>query len=293
MNSNSSIFDRIDNMRVGKRGERIAPHKPLYLLSCIAALQRAEPRLRLFSDIRDELAASLRLFGGGRSTSVSPQYPFWRLPHDNLADFDAEGSLATRQSNDDPTVASLIEGKARGGLLVDDYKALKDDIRMQNSVIHYTLDKFFPEILHEEIIGFFRLITISQYGVRAADPGEFRSQVLEAYKSRCAVSGFSLNASGLVFGVDAVRIALLDGGKNDSVTNGVTMTPLYHKLFSLGFLAIGDDYRILIADALEDNPDACQRMIQIQGRRIALPEKESKYPSKDALGWHRKWIFKG
>lgn len=290
---NPNIFDRIDAIRVGKRGERIAPHKPLYLLNCIAALQRGEPRLRLFIELRDELAASLKLFSGGKTASVSPQYPFWRLPHDNLAEFYAEGELATRKSNDDPTVASLIEGKARGGLLPEDYKALKGDIRMQNAVIHYTLDKFFPKIIHQEIIDLFRLVTIAQYAPEGTSTIEFRRRVLNAYKSRCAVSGFSLNAGGSVFGVDAVHIASLDTGNNDEVTNGLSMTPLFHKLFALGFWSIGDDYRIIIAAGVEDNADACQRLIQIQGRSIKLPEHNSEHPSKESLGWHRKWVYKG
>jgi putative restriction endonuclease len=113
------FLNRLDRILVYRRGEQRAPHKPLYLLFCIASLQHGLPRLQSFEIVSHALTEALRRFGL-RTKTLHPEYPFWRLQNDALAIVEADAPLKYRKSNDDPTKSSLLQTKARGGLREQD-----------------------------------------------------------------------------------------------------------------------------------------------------------------------------
>lgn len=57
------FLTRLDQILVYKKGDQRAPHKPLYLLLCIAALQQGLPRLRKFDEVSQILGEALCRFG--------------------------------------------------------------------------------------------------------------------------------------------------------------------------------------------------------------------------------------
>ncbi|MBL6995468.1 hypothetical protein [Desulfobacula sp.] len=95
------FFNRLEKILVYKEGVLRAVHKPLYLLYCIAAVQRDEPRLQEYRTIAPILEKALRLFGP-RTDKVHPEYPFWRLQNDKLTEVVADGPLETRSGSNDP-----------------------------------------------------------------------------------------------------------------------------------------------------------------------------------------------
>lgn len=51
MTTSAHFLTRLDQILVYKKGNQRAPHKPLYLLFCIASLQQGLPRLRRFEEV--------------------------------------------------------------------------------------------------------------------------------------------------------------------------------------------------------------------------------------------------
>ena len=163
MNTRSRDFLlRLGAINVYKRGEQRAPHKPLYLLLLLARLQQGASRLVKFVEIREKLNSALRLFAP-RVASVNAHYPFWRLQNDKLSEVVHKGNLQIRQSNDDPTVSSLIASEAMGGLTEEDFKLLAGNLDLQSLVAHKILDAHFPQVIHGDLVNFFglRLNTVS------------------------------------------------------------------------------------------------------------------------------------
>lgn len=152
----SNFLERLDSVLVYRRGEQRAPHKPLYLLYCISCLQQGLPRLQKFEAIDKVLKDALRNFGL-RTKSFHPEYPFWRLQHDDLAVVELDFPLEFRKSNDDPKRSSLIRANARGGLNENDFDLLVGDLNLQTIAAHKLLDAHFPASIHDEIIRYFNL----------------------------------------------------------------------------------------------------------------------------------------
>lgn len=292
MTSSTDFFRRLSDMLVYRKGDQRAPHKPLYLLFCISGVQAGTDRLHSFDAVYQTLKPALRMFAP-RTASVHPEYPFWRLQHDGLADFSADGPLVSRKSSDDPTVSSLRQQNARGGLLEPDYQMLRGNLQLQSLTIHKILDAHFPASVHEDIVQFFGLVLDDRHANDRTSDTEFRNQVLSAYDNSCAITGFNLDVSGRPVGVEAAHIFWPQSGGNDEPSNGIAMTVLHRKLFHLGLFSIDSDYRFIVAAETSDRGSSKFALSALSGKKMSLPKEKALWPNQTALSWHQRWVFRG
>ncbi len=292
MNDEQHFLERLQRIVVYRRGETRAPHKPLYLLQCIAGIQHGHPRLRPFAIIEPLLKEALIRFGL-KTNSVSPQYPFWRLQNDGLAEVNPSGPYKIRKQSDDPTKSSLLEMNAHGGLIERDFQLLTGNLDLQTLAIHRILDGHFPKSIHEDLTEFFNL---RFYGVREGDQNtdsEFRVRVLEAYENTCALSGFSLRYRNTFPGLEAAHICWPQAGGNDDVCNGIAMTTLHRKLFHLGLFTIDETMKVIVCSDLAETNKCSFALAGIANQGLRVPRDQQFYPNPNALKWHRKWVFRG
>lgn len=289
MTVRSEFLSCLEKISVYKYGERTAPHKPLYMLFCIASIQAGNPRLQFFRDIKQDLSSALQLFG---KNGGNPHYPFWRLQNDKLAEVYSDGPLEIRKSNSDPNVSSLLKQNAKGGLIEKYYNLLFEDQELQNISIRRLLDLHFPPSIHDEIIRFFDLKIADRHFSCAKTTSEFQEMVVNAYAGKCAISDFSLEYKDKYFGVEAAHIFWPQSGGNDHIANGIAMSTLHRKLYHLGFIGITDDYEIIISPHIKSSLNSDASINKLRGKKIRLPLKEIDKPSLQSLAWHRKWIFK-
>lgn len=293
MSLEDHFFRRLENLLVFRQGDRRAPHKPLYLLLCISGIQRKEPRLHSYEDVQDKLKKALRLFGP-RTASLHPEYPFWHLQNDGLAELVSEKPLVIRKSSSNPTVTSLRNGNAKGGLVEADYQLLSGNLSLQSLAAHKILDAHFPSSIHEELIRFFGLTLDDPHARDKTTNSEFRERVLSAYQNRCALTGFELAFDGRSVGVEAAHIFWPQSGGNDDVSNGVAMTSLHRKLFHLGLFKVRpDDLRIVVSSRVSDQGTSGLSLSGLDGKSIELPRDKAMHPNTSALSWHAKWVFRG
>ena len=81
-------------MLVFRKEDQRAPHKPPHLPYCIGGVQ-ARGELHAFGAVYQALKPALKIFAP-RAESARPEYAFWRLQHDDLAEFVAEGPLCLK-----------------------------------------------------------------------------------------------------------------------------------------------------------------------------------------------------
>ena len=114
----------------------------------------------------------------------------------------------------------------------------------------------------------------------------FRKAVLETYNNQCAISGLKIESSDEELLVDACHIVPFTQTSDDSIRNGIALSPTLHRAFDNGLIAIDDNYKILVPHKLKDyNPAVGIR--QYANKKIMLPRDEAFYPSLHRLAEHR------
>ena len=114
----------------------------------------------------------------------------------------------------------------------------------------------------------------------------FRKAILEIYDRQCSVTGLKVEDANRNSLVDACHIMPFAETYNDSIRNGLALSPTFHRAFDRGLIAISDSYKILVHPKIKDyHPDAGIR--QYENREIYLPADERFYPSHKSLHEHR------
>jgi hypothetical protein len=104
----------------------------------------------------------------------------------------------------------------------------------------------------------------------------FRSRLLEAYGSRCAISGY-----GAIEVLEAAHILPYRGEHTNRLDNGLLLRADLHTLFDCGLLWIGPDSAVVLAPALLDTEYA-----EFHGRPLRMPELEDARPDAEHLSLH-------
>ncbi len=113
----------------------------------------------------------------------------------------------------------------------------------------------------------------------------FRGHVLEAYDSRCAVTGLRMVNGGGKAEAQAAHIwGVADGGP-DVVRNGIALSATAHWLFDRHLISLDDECRLLISH--NKVPSELIRLFPQPGERVRLPADPRLHPHRDYVARHR------
>jgi len=116
--------------------------------------------------------------------------------------------------------------------------------------------------------------------VRRRGQAKFRKKLLEAYKTKCAITGCDAAAA-----LEAAHIAPYRGDHTDHVQNGLLLRADIHSLFDLGLISINPKtMTVVIAPELLKTAYG-----QFADSALLLPSDPKHSPSTDALANHLKW----
>jgi putative restriction endonuclease len=166
------------------------------------------------------------------------------------------------------------------------------------------LDKFFPnrsfdqsKLIHdrksylldieEEFLGKKKVAAESeiQYETRSS---VFKSQVPKVYGYQCAISGLRVSAKTSISMVDACHIQPWHIAHNDTIQNGICLTPTLHRAFDRGLISISPDYRVLLADKeFDEDRNSTYALSQFVRQPLKLPTDPQLAPSQELIEWHR------
>ena len=99
--------------------------------------------------------------------------------------------------------------------------------------------------------------------------GAFRAQILDAYGSRCAITGCTAVAV-----LEAAHIVPYRGEHTHRIDNGILLRSDIHTLFDLGLLWICEQLRIAISDVLRGTEYEA-----LEGKTLRLPSKKEQHPN--------------
>lgn len=87
-----------------------------------------------------------------------------------------------------------------------------------------------------------RVTTVIQVTKKLRD-NSFKERVLTAYRNRCAFSSMQLKL------VDAAHILpVSQTGSTDATSNGVALSPLYHRAYDKGLVTFNENFQIIVND---------------------------------------------
>ncbi|SDK78994.1 HNH endonuclease [Natronorubrum texcoconense] len=113
----------------------------------------------------------------------------------------------------------------------------------------------------------------------------FASRVKSAYDSRCAICGTSRESPAGTVDIEAAHIYPKRDDGRDVVQNGLALCRLHHWAFDAGWLAVSDEYRILVAD--RPDLEGYEEFSRLEGETITVPTSEEERPHAKFLAAHR------
>lgn len=119
----------------------------------------------------------------------------------------------------------------------------------------------------------------------------FRGAVINAYGSRCAITGLKFINGGGRAEVEAAHIRPVERNGPDSVNNGLALSGTAHWMFDRGLIGLTDDLDVIVSRHVNDL-ESLDRLLQ-PSRRAYTPADPALRPHPRFLGWHRDNVFKG
>lgn len=301
----SELQDRFSNLRIwNQRGQR-APYKPLALISAIAGCLKGEPRMTPFISFDERLHDLVRLFGPHRAVSLrNVEYPFCFLQNDGVWELDRPHLVDTGSNGRLPTRESLLRNNIHGGLLEMDYSLMKDNPGLAWNIAHALIDAHFAPSLHEDILraaGFYDAATeisllsdgddygLARYRKRHS---AFRNEVMDAYRSRCAVCEFAVRvANSPPIAIESVHIRWHAAAGPASVQNGIALCASHHSLFDYGAFTLLDNLNVFVSSQATGS-GVTDSLRRYHGESIRVVPDRVRRPSPQFLAWHREEVFR-
>ena len=120
--------------------------------------------------------------------------------------------------------------------------------------------------------------------------GLFKKTIPKIYDFTCCITGMKIQSSHNIQMIDACHIYPFSLSGDDTVTNGIALSPTLHRAFDRGLITINSDFIVRVSPTIEEE-ESNFKLSQFSGRQITLPEKEKYYPSQESLSWHNKEVF--
>ena len=141
------------------------------------------------------------------------------------------------------------------------------------TIVEYSNEDSSPEITNDEDA---RKRKFRNIAIRLGQK-KFRTQLLDAYDGRCAIS-----ACNIVEALQAAHIKPYRGDHTNHPSNGILLRADLHNLFDLFMLTIDPKTcQVVISENLQKT-----EYVQYNGKLINLPKRVKMRPAKTSLRWH-------
>ncbi|MEY2501683.1 MAG: putative restriction endonuclease [Verrucomicrobiota bacterium] len=118
----------------------------------------------------------------------------------------------------------------------------------------------------------------------------FRSIVLANYGHTCAVTGQKFHSPHHVE-ADGAHIIGKEVRGTDDPRNGIALSKSAHWAFDRGIFTISDQYEIVVNPKISSASVANFPAIELDRRKVLLPDDPYYRPHPDALAWHKAEVF--
>lgn len=297
-----------------------APHKPILLLAILELVRKGEISNNRIA-ITPELVLEFKSIWS--RLVVTPHIPNFALPFYHMKS-ELFWKLVTYGGMEIPVTSSnsirslnaLKETVAFAELDAQVFALMQDPVQLA-VMEEALLDQYFPEtksrfhvheadlftqleaeILREDAVVYRKRIdelkeTLSKEEFEEevfVRGGVFKREVPKIYGYQCAISEMRIESSTNAQMVDACHLVPFAISKDDTITNGIALSPNLHRAYDRGLITITEDYRVKISKAISENHSPYS-LGQFDGKEIILPRNPDYYPAIENLRWHHRECF--
>ena len=296
MTDSRDIERRYSKIRISRRHNQRAPHKPLLLAWSIARCLRGLDRLAPFDLVERELSALLTAFGPHRPGRPGAHFPFWRLQNDEgVWEIDSPRTVRVDR-NGQASASDLKANGVRAGLSQDDCAHFRANPAIAWRVAARLIGGHFPESLRDSVLsaaGFDAVAPPDAAAIASLAPTDlrFRRRMLELYGARCAVCGFGLTVGGQPTALDIALIRWRSHGGPSDPRNGICLCAVHRAAFDAGGFTIAPRNGILtaIASNAAEGP-SLTAFRRHHEKPLAIPTDAR--PDESNIIWHNQEVFR-
>lgn len=298
-----------------------APHKPVLLLSILELVGKGEignnriaitPELVLtFKNSWSKVVVTQHTANFALPFYHMKSEPFWRLVTN------AGMIIPVTSSNSIKSLSSLKESVAFAEIDKELFEVLQDPV--QRTVLEEALlETYFPETKANYYSSNYNLFDAIEQQIVSEDAtvyrerieslkeslqkeafeeemfvrgGVFKREIPKIYNYQCAISGMRIESLSNAQMVDACHIIPFAISKDDTISNGVSLSPNLHRAYDRGLITITEEYIVRISPTITE-VDSPFSLKQFEGKQISLPQQIHHFPSPQNLAWHRKETFR-
>lgn len=117
--------------------------------------------------------------------------------------------------------------------------------------------------------------------------GIFKRKIPEIYNNTCAISGLRVIATENISMIDACHIVPFSESSDDTLQNGIALSPNLHRAFDRGLISISDEYTVLISSHFKEDISSKYNISQFKNKALMLPSNSKFIPSIENIRNHR------
>ena len=301
-----NCFAKLNVSKTKERGT--ANHKPILILSVIELITQQsifENRIFVSNELIETFKKYWSILIAGSIYTDALHYPFFHLRregfwHLKFRDTYNEGERikTTNKLKEkveyaylDSELFELLQDPLSRQVLVDSLVSTWFADSRSNLSNILDIDLEFDRVDRSELINLDSTvkITLRKSIVRNSF---FRKLVVREYDYRCAFCKLRIIRNPNQNIVDGAHIKPFSEFLDSKIDNGLSLCKNHHWAFDLGWFSIDDNYRILVAQGLDDDSPYTRAMKEFDRELIVLPSDERYFPRRESLQWHRENKFK-
>jgi putative restriction endonuclease len=329
-NKNLAYYcQRFLELNVSRTEKGEAPYQPILLLSVIDLIEQGlikANHIHITEELRDTFNKYRNILSPDRKFDSSLSLPFFHLQNEDHQfwhlDYKAEyhrDILLDKKATKEKIRKSIKQLKNYVNYayidqelfdLLQNYDSRKELVdtlvakwfTSSEDTTEYLLkaNKAFQDSIQKEITKLNKYDRVAQkfyFRKSAAREAIFGKAVVGIYNYKCAFCRLKVSNSLNQTIVDGAHIEPFAISLNNKVNNGISLCKNHHWAFDKGWFSITDNYKIIVANNLQEESPHARKIQEFHGEDILLPDSKKYapdqcYPNPEALKWHRnKWKF--
>lgn len=287
-----------------------APHKPVLLLAVIDSIGAGEittNRVYITEDLLGRFWENWAVLVDNPRFHPKFELPFYHLQSDGFWHLAAKPGmeLLVTKSGSIRSFKALKECVAYAYFDEALFMALMDEAQ-RPLLRNVLLQTYFPEkglhgaysldavtgtsagsvyqVLQEQVAEYTTKFKVSPEEETSVRGAIFKRVVPKIYNYACCVSRTRVVSTRDVQLVDACHIVPISESADDTIGNGLSLTPSMHRAFDRFLFSIDRDYRVVLSPYYREEGHPFLK--GFDGARILLPGDVRYYPAAENLRWH-------